>query len=104
MTDAGNFPRDLQPDARRFAALTKLQYKRFEAWKDDDTFYLTAPLPSPESNLEKLALTEQPRELTRAILESTTGDPLYPGIDMYWIAKLPTTVGLVVAFSESYLR
>lgn len=94
MTDAGTFPRDLQPDARRFAALTKLQYKRFEAWTDDDDFCLETPLPSPECKLEKIALTDQPRELTHAILESTTGDPLYPGIEMYWIAKLPTTVSL----------
>lgn len=96
MTDAGNFPSGLQPDARRFAALTKLQYKRFEAWKDDDTFYLKDDdkPPTPQSKLEDIKPEEQPEELTRAILESTTGDPLYPGIDMYWIAKLQTTVGL----------
>ena len=98
MADPGDFPRNLQPDARRFAALTNLQYERFEIWKDDDEFYLegdaTRNPPPPESKLENINTIEQPEELTRAILESTIGDPLYPGIEMYWIAKLETTVGL----------
>lgn len=96
MVDPGTFPPHLQPDARRYAALTKLQYKRFKIWKEDEGFYLDdddGP-PIPESKLEDIELSEQPEELTRTILESAIGDPLYPGIEMYWIAKLDTTVGL----------
>lgn len=97
MPDPGEFPRNLRPDARRFAALTKLQYDRFEIWKNDDEFHLDATggePPNPKYKLEDIDLDKQPGELTRAILESTSGDPLYPGIEMYWIAKLKTTVGL----------
>ena len=95
MPEPGDFPRDLQPDARRFAALTKLQYERFEIWKNFDAFYLEESdgPPIPQSKLEEIELTEQPGELTRAILESTIGDSLFPGIEMSWIAKFETTVG-----------
>jgi len=95
MPDPGEFPRNLQPDARRFAALTKLQYERFKIWKDNDAFHLDddATLPIPPSKLEDIELLKQPGELTRAILESTMGDPLYPGIEIYWFAKSETTVG-----------
>jgi len=95
MVDSGLFPRRLQPDARRFAALTPLQYERFKIWKEHDGFFLTddasGRLPVPKPKLEEITIGEQPGELTRAILESTTGDPLYPGIEMYWVAKLATT-------------
>ena len=95
MIEPGDFPGDLQPDARRFASLTKLQYERFKIWKDDDDFHLKddAKLKSPKCKLEDIDLEKQPGEFTRAILESTTGDPLYPGIEMSWISKLETTVG-----------
>ncbi len=95
MTDPGDFPRNLEPNVRRFAALTKLQYQRFEIWKDDKEFYLEDDkIPTPKSRIEQVGLDDQPGELTRASLESTIGDPLYPGLEMYWVAKLETTVGL----------
>lgn len=104
MPDPGYFPRNLIPDAKRFASLTKLQYERFSIWKENDDFHLTGtnpPVPPPK--LENIPATNQPEQLTRAILESTTGDPLFPGLEMYWVAKLTTTVGpLVSPFSESY--
>jgi hypothetical protein len=81
MTDAGNFPRDLQPDARRFAALTKLQYERFEAWKEDDAFYLmdNDTPPTPPSKLEDIRTQGGTAKGTYA---------RYPGVDD-WRPALP---------------
>jgi len=45
----------------------------------------------------------QPEYLTRAILEQTIGDPLYPGMEMWWIAKNANTVGQVNTVSPSLL-
>jgi len=96
MPDPGSMPRDLKPDARRFASLTKLQYDRFKIWKNNDNFHLTTNIPPLVLNLEEIPLLRQTEELTRAILESTMGDPLYPGIEMYWIAKSTTTYDITV--------
>ncbi|EDR13863.1 uncharacterized protein LACBIDRAFT_304964 [Laccaria bicolor S238N-H82] len=93
LPEPGTFTSNLQPDARKFAALTKLQHDRFRIWTNDDTFHLPADgvLPIPRERLEDVDLKDQTEELTRAILETAIGDPLYPGIEMYWIAKLNTT-------------
>lgn len=100
----GQFPPNLKPDARRFAALTKLQYERFKIWKDDDNFHLTGDNPPvPQSKLENLPAAEQPEQLTRAILEPTVGDSLLPGIEMHWIAKSATTVGVGDTFFQVVL-
>ncbi|KXN92835.1 L-lysine 6-oxidase [Leucoagaricus sp. SymC.cos] len=89
MPDPGTFPSRLQPDIKRFAALTKLQYERFRTWKNDGQ--ALPPTWSPEPTQKKLEdvvnKKDQPDFLTRAILESTVGDPLLPGIEMYWSAK-----------------
>jgi hypothetical protein len=68
---------------RRFAALTKLQYARFEQWKDGN-FITGSPHTQAGFNSN---VHVQPEYLTRAVLEQTIGDPLYPGIEMWWIAK-----------------
>ncbi|KAJ3573932.1 hypothetical protein NP233_g2106 [Leucocoprinus birnbaumii] len=87
--DPGSFPRGLKPDIKRFSALTKLQYERFRLWKDEDK-----PLPndwkSPESRsdvLEDVQLLNQPDYLTRASLEATNGDPIFPGIEIIKAVK-----------------
>lgn len=41
--------------------------------------------------IEDYDKAEQPVLLTRAMLEQSIGDPLYPGIETYWIAKLEET-------------
>jgi hypothetical protein len=94
LPEPGTFTSNLQPDVRKFAALTKLQHDRFRLWTNDDNFYLPddGVLPIPPDRLEDIDLNDQPGELTRAILETAIGDPLYPGIETYWIAKFNTTV------------
>jgi hypothetical protein len=90
MPEPGQISEDTEP-IKRFAALTKLQYDRFKAWKGGK-FAVIAPTLS--NKIEDVRLSDQPRYLTRAHLELTIGDPLYPGIEMWWLAKLPETVGL----------
>ncbi|GJE98564.1 LodA-like domain-containing protein [Phanerochaete sordida] len=74
---------------RRFAALTRLQYDRFEAWKNG-VFVRGKPLGTP-TVLEDYPPDEQPMVLTRAALEQAIGDPLFPGVEAFWIAKLDET-------------
>ena len=99
-------PQGREADSGKFAALTRLQYQRFENWAGNDGFHLgdNERLPVPNTKLENLPVGDQPDQLTRAVLESTVGDPLYPGIETYWIAKLKETVGHddTLFFSESY--
>ena len=73
----------------RYAALTKLQYDRFKAWKDGN-FTVGTPLGT-KSAIEDYPPGEQPALLSRAMLEQTIGDPLYPGIEVFWIGKLDET-------------
>ena len=95
MPDPGSFPSGLQPDIKTFASLTKLQYERFRKWKDDTDFKLTpVPIYQKLEDLSEGLAKDQPEYLTRAILETTIGDPLFPGIEMYWFAKLSSTVSL----------
>jgi hypothetical protein len=68
-----------------------LQYSRFKKWKDGDFKVTPAQLPT---HLEALRGSDQPRHLTRAALEQTIGDPLYPGIEGWWIAKEKDMVSL----------
>lgn len=99
MPDPGQFPSGLQPDIKRFAALTKLQYERFRKWKDDAAFTLPDPWsPEPhQEKIENLTVKDQPEYLTRASLETTIGDPLFPGIETYWFAKLSSTYDFTVS-------
>ena len=90
MPEPGEIYEDTDP-IKRFAALTKLQYDRFKAWKDGQ---FTVVEPKRVAKIEDVPLSDQPRYLTRAHLELTVGDPLYPGIEMWWLAKQPQTVGL----------
>jgi len=68
-----------------FSALTKLQYDRFKDWADGK--FDATPLPGPFTRIEDVDLRLQPSFLTRAVLDETIGDPLYPGIELDWRAK-----------------
>ncbi|EED80245.1 predicted protein [Postia placenta Mad-698-R] len=74
---------------KRFAALTALQYSRFEKWAAGD-FKTSRPRWKDYESIEKVPLKLQPLALTLAALEHSTGDPLYPGLETYWIAKDPS--------------
>lgn len=87
--EPGTVPRLKEKAIERFAALTALQYERFRNWKDGK-FNVGTPYGTKKS-IEEYDLQEQPVALTRAALEQTIGDPLFPGIETYWIAKLPET-------------
>ncbi|KAF9504784.1 hypothetical protein BS47DRAFT_1401028 [Hydnum rufescens UP504] len=97
MVEAGEIPEGPDP-IYRFAALTKLQYDRFKRWKDGE--FIVDPPPKDLAKIEEVHLSKQPDSLTRAHLESTIGDPLFPGIEMWWLAKLTDTVGLRYASSQ----
>lgn len=87
--EPGTVPKPNEISIEQFAALTALQYERFHNWKDGK-FVVGTPFGTKKS-IEEYDLQEQPVALTRAALEQTIGDPLYPGIETYWIAKLPAT-------------
>lgn len=70
---------------QRFMALTELQYNRFKDWKDGN-FVAGMPYEGKKS-IEEYDKAEQPFLLTRAMLDQTIGEALYPGIETYWIAK-----------------
>ncbi|KZT69484.1 hypothetical protein DAEQUDRAFT_726433, partial [Daedalea quercina L-15889] len=72
---------------QRFTALTSLQYNRFKNWKDGN-FTVGVPYGT-KTCVEDYPTDEQTVALARAMLEQTIGDPLYPGIEAYWIAKDP---------------
>jgi len=92
LVEPGEISEDTQP-IKRFAALTKLQYDRFEKWKDGN---FRVGNPENPTKIEDVRLSDQPKYLTRASLEPTIGDPLFPGIEMWWLAKLPETYDLTV--------
>ncbi len=71
---------------QRFSALTEVQYNRFKDWKDGK--FVTGTPYGTKKWIEEYDKAERPVLLPRAMLEPTFGDPLYPGIEMYWIAKL----------------
>ncbi|KIM57587.1 hypothetical protein SCLCIDRAFT_1219256 [Scleroderma citrinum Foug A] len=81
-------PNEDAPPIKRFAALTKVQYERFKAWKDGN-FDVTIPPWRKYDSFESVPEEYQPTFLTRAALEHTIGEPLYPGLEMYWLARLP---------------
>ncbi|KAG0698477.1 hypothetical protein DFH29DRAFT_941196 [Suillus ampliporus] len=73
---------------KRFATLTKVQYERFRRWKNGD--FLIDPAPwSGYSSFDEVPASLQPAFLTRAALEHTVGEPLYPGIEVHWTAREP---------------
>ena len=100
---------DRYPNAiRRFASLTALQYNRFKLWTDGK--FTTGPYPErrPEAaetgpmRLEDAPRSKQPEYLTRAILETTIGDPLFPGIEAYWIMATPDVYDFSVDVSPPF--
>lgn len=83
----------------RFGALTALQYDRFERWKDGK---FTTVEPQHPAKIEDVKASDQPEHLTRAYLEQTIGDPLFPGIEMWWLAKSPDTYDLNVRLDPPF--
>ncbi|KAG0698475.1 hypothetical protein DFH29DRAFT_941178 [Suillus ampliporus] len=73
---------------KRFAAFTNLQYQRFLQWKRGKFDAKDAPW-SQYKTFDKVPLDLQPSFLTRAALEHTIGEPLYPGIEVHWVARDP---------------
>ena len=93
----GRYPKSIE----RFASLTALQYDRFKRWRDGDFKADPYPILDPKTGarptrIEDVNLYLQPEYLTRAHLETTIGDPLYPGIEAGWIAKLTSAYDLTV--------
>ncbi|KAI0641261.1 hypothetical protein C8Q79DRAFT_1014669 [Trametes meyenii] len=71
--------------ARLFAEPTLRRVKRSQDWRDGN-FVTGTPLGEHKA-IEDYDKAEQPGLLTHAMLEQGVGDPLYPGIEMYWVAK-----------------
>ena len=63
-----------------------MQYSRFKDWKDGN-FIVGEPYGTKSCVEDYKTPDEQTVVLARAMLEQTIGDPLYPGIETYWIAK-----------------
>lgn len=75
--------------------MTALQYERFSLWKEGN--FLSDPVPwNGAAGFGNVPLRDQPACLTLAALDHTIGEPLYPGIEVYWIAKDPRTYVLEV--------
>ncbi|KAG2132996.1 hypothetical protein DEU56DRAFT_951148 [Suillus clintonianus] len=71
---------------KRFATVTKLQYEHFVKWKNGT--FLADPAPwSKYNSFDEVPTPLQPLFLTRAALEHTVGEPLYPGIEVHWTAR-----------------
>jgi hypothetical protein len=75
---------DVEDPIQRFSSLTTLQFKRFKDWKNGKF-----EVSSEESHdrIEDYDIEEQPLALTRAMLEQAIGEPLYPGIETFWIMR-----------------
>ncbi|KAF8630501.1 hypothetical protein AX15_002872 [Amanita polypyramis BW_CC] len=69
---------------KRFAVLTDLQYEHFKRWRDGR--FTTGTKYVNGTSIESFPPKDQPAILARGALEPTIGNPLYPGIEWYWIA------------------
>lgn len=92
-------------DATSWLTVIPAQYRRLERWRDGDfvndwpalgQLGLPAPLP-----LEALPVDEQPRALTRAVLERTIGAPFYPGIEMTYVVRDPALYAEPFRFADN---
>lgn len=72
-------------DRDKWATLTQLQYDRLTKWAQGSF--------KPGTRFEGV---DTPRDLTRAALKWTTGAPLFPGIEAYWVVKLSSMYHLPV--------
>ncbi|KAF8810823.1 hypothetical protein BYT27DRAFT_7209107 [Phlegmacium glaucopus] len=73
----------------RWSSLTELQYDRLMKWAQGKFKKTGTRFEGPET---------MPSKLTRAALKWTTGVPLFPGIEMYWVAQLSSMYNLKVPF------
>jgi L-lysine epsilon oxidase C-terminal domain len=78
-------------DRDKWASLTQLQYDRLTKWAEGD--FKTGS--RYDNQKYKLGV---PGELTLAVLKWTTGAPLFPGIEVYWVAQLSSMYDLKTPF------
>ncbi|KIJ65358.1 hypothetical protein HYDPIDRAFT_27377 [Hydnomerulius pinastri MD-312] len=81
-------PGEEAPPIKRFAALSALQYSRFQLWSQGK--FAASPAPWSQYNtFDDVPVHLQPNFLTRAVLDNAVGEPLYPGIEVQWSARKP---------------
>ncbi|CAE7151084.1 unnamed protein product [Rhizoctonia solani] len=71
----------------RWASLTQLQYDRLKKWAGPEKNFTIGVEEVPYESFDKIPLDEQPSALTKAGLEWSIGAPMYPGIEVYWVAQ-----------------
>ena len=68
-------------------SLTELQYDRLYRWQKGE--FTPGNKYIPPTSFDKIPIQDQPHALTKAALEWCIGGPLYPGIEVSWMAELP---------------
>ena len=71
----------------RWSSLTELQYDRLAKWAQGSFNPGKRPLSGT-------AVEQEVARLTLATLKWTTGAPLFPGIEMYWVAEFSSMYNL----------
>ena len=94
----GDMPEDSgdDNDRDRWASLTELQYDRLAKWSKGE--FVTGDPIVPYNSFDKIPTHEQPAALTKAALEWSIGAPLYPGIEVYWVAEFDQMYNLDAPF------
>jgi hypothetical protein len=72
-------------DRDSWTSLTELQYHRLAKWSRGE--FVTGDPIIPHSSFDEIPPRDQPAALTKAALEWSIGAPLYPGIEVYWVAE-----------------
>src|SRR5882762_6311453 len=72
-------------DRDSWTSLTELQYDRLAKWSRGE--FVTGDPIVPHGSFDEIPLRDQPAALTKAALEWSIGAPLYPGIEVYWVAE-----------------
>ncbi|GJJ10928.1 hypothetical protein Clacol_005157 [Clathrus columnatus] len=78
-------PADPRNNRGRWGSLTELQHDRLSKWANGN--FITGSPPVNLSEYTKYPVDQQPTILSRSALQWTTGVPLYPGIEAYWIVE-----------------
>jgi hypothetical protein len=88
--DSGDLPEEMNDTnhRERWSSLTELQYDRMAKWAEG--------IFKPGTRFESSETIHS--KLTRAALKWTTGAPLFPGIEMYWVAELSPTYNQKIPF------
>ncbi|GJJ10938.1 hypothetical protein Clacol_005167 [Clathrus columnatus] len=78
-------PADPKNNRARWSSLTELQHDRLSKWAKGD--FITGLPPDNRSKYTDYPVDQQPTILSCSALQWTTGVPLYPGIEAYWIVE-----------------